>query len=218
MNKFIRQKDLVNYKIFNVPITVIGVGGIGSFTVLTLAKMGFRNITIYDHDRVEQHNLPNQFYRIKDLKKYKVDALADLVYEFEGLKIKKINKKWLTTHKSKGIIISAVDNMETREILFNYICKNKLLFIDGRMGKFQAEIYIVKPGNKRDIEIYKSRLWKNDQVEPIKCTEKAIIFNVVFIASIICNQIRLVLENKIYASCIIADLQNTRICKIDERK
>jgi len=208
MNKFIRQKDLVNYKIFNVPITVIGVGGIGSFTVLTLAKMGFRNITIYDHDRVEQ----------QDLKKYKVDALADLVYEFEGLKIKKINKKWLTTHKSKGIIISAVDNMETREILFNYICKNKLLFIDGRMGKFQAEIYIVKPGNKRDIEIYKSRLWKNDQVEPIKCTEKAIIFNVVFIASIICNQIRLVLENKIYASCIIADLQNTRICKIDERK
>ena len=110
MNKFIRQKDLVNYKIFNVPITVIGVGGIGSFTVLTLAKMGFRNITIYDHDRVEQHNLPNQFYRIKDLKKYKVDALADLVYEFEGLKILEARPKIIEKLQSKGLVEKIEEN------------------------------------------------------------------------------------------------------------
>ena len=42
------------------PITVIGAGGIGAATVVALAKTGFENITVYDFDTVEQHNLPNQ--------------------------------------------------------------------------------------------------------------------------------------------------------------
>ena len=74
-----RQAGLVDMKIFECPITVVGAGGIGSFTTLALAKIGFTDIRVFDDDRIEIHNLGNQFYRRKDLNKPKVEALRDIV-------------------------------------------------------------------------------------------------------------------------------------------
>jgi hypothetical protein len=34
--------------------------GIGAAMVVALAKTGFENISVYDFDRMEEHNLPNQ--------------------------------------------------------------------------------------------------------------------------------------------------------------
>lgn len=214
MNRFIRQSGLVDQSIFKNKITIIGVGGIGSFLTLTLAKMGFTNIEVYDFDQVEDHNLPNQFYRQVDVlaRAYKTEALRHIVEDFTGVLLKTNAKEWLAKYKTKGILISAVDNMDTREAMFNYAIENPKLvpwFIDGRMGRLQAEIYTINTKKKSDIAIYKKRLWKNSQVDDIPCTEKAIIYNVLFIASMICSQMKLALEGKIYKPAIIADLENT---------
>ena len=79
-----RQQDLIDPDQLDVPITVVGCGGIGSFVVLTLAKMGCRALTVYDDDRVEPHNIPNQAYRLADVGRLKVEALAELVREVAG--------------------------------------------------------------------------------------------------------------------------------------
>lgn len=215
-NRYIRQQDLVDAKIFKRPVTIVGVGGIGSFLTLTLGKMGFNDITVFDDDLVEEHNLPNQFYREVDVvaRAYKTDSLKSIVKDFTGINVKSSNRKWLSTFNSKGILISAVDNMDTREAMFNYAIekqKNVPFFIDGRMGRLQAEVYTVKTDKKSDIVTYKKRLWRADQVAPIRCTEKAIIYNVLFIASMICSQLKLALEGKIYKPAIIADLENTDV-------
>ena len=56
---FLRQLDIADPCQFkDKPITVIGAGGIGAATVVALAKTGFENITVYDFDKVEEHNLP----------------------------------------------------------------------------------------------------------------------------------------------------------------
>lgn len=214
MNRFIRQSGLVDQSIFKNKITIVGAGGIGSFLTLTLAKMGFEDIKVYDFDSVEDHNLPNQFYREVDVLalSYKVEALAHIVKDFTGVELKYTNGEWLASTKPKGILISAVDNMDTREAMFNYAIENSKLvpwFIDGRMGRLQAEIYTINTKKKSDIAIYKKRLWKNSQVDDIPCTEKAIIYNVLFIASMICSQMKLALEGKIYKPAIVADLENT---------
>ena len=75
--RYHRQLDILDPKSMDVPVTIIGAGATGSFTALSLAKMGIRNITIYDFDTVEEHNLPNQFYRQCDLGKRKVEALRE---------------------------------------------------------------------------------------------------------------------------------------------
>ena len=47
---FLRQMDICPPEKLQFPITVIGAGAIGSASVLTLAKMGCGNITVWDHN------------------------------------------------------------------------------------------------------------------------------------------------------------------------
>jgi molybdopterin-synthase adenylyltransferase len=76
MDRFIRQRDVLPPdKLAKLAISVIGCGAVGSFTVLTLAKMGITDITVYDGDKVEEHNLPNQWYKLDHLGMNKTDAL-----------------------------------------------------------------------------------------------------------------------------------------------
>ncbi len=213
MDKYTRQKNLVDANIFKTPVAIIGAGGIGSFTALTLAKMGFMYITVYDGDTVEEHNLPNQFYRHEDIGRFKVTALANLIETFEkDLHIASIPGYWTQRHKLKGLVIMAVDSMQTREEIYWSIKDQPSVigFIDGRMGGQQAEVYSVMRG-KADFAYYESRLWKDSEVDPIRCTEKAIIYNVLWIASIISNQARLLLEGLIYKRGLLMDFQNNEM-------
>ncbi len=83
---FHRQLDVLDVpRLARTPITVIGAGAVGSFTVLALAKCGAECITVYDDDTVESHNLPNQWYRLTDLGRPKVEALRELVREMTGV-------------------------------------------------------------------------------------------------------------------------------------
>ena len=70
--KFTRQERIFNPNNQLSKITIIGVGCTGSFITLNLAKLGFNNINIIDFDKVEEENIPNQFYREKDIGKPKV--------------------------------------------------------------------------------------------------------------------------------------------------
>ena len=47
-------------KIQNTNVLLIGVGGVGSFTLETLVRNGFRNITVIDYDIIEESNLNRQ--------------------------------------------------------------------------------------------------------------------------------------------------------------
>ena len=76
-----RQLDILQPDDLVRPITIIGVGGIGSPVALALTKMGCRRLTLFDPDTIEPHNLPNQLYRLRDVGRPKVEALADLLRE-----------------------------------------------------------------------------------------------------------------------------------------
>ena len=208
---YIRQASLVDKDVFNNSITIIGAGAVGSFTALALTKMGFSNITVYDNDKVEIHNIPNQFYPTGSIGSFKVDALKHMINSFHGVDITAIPDKWITNDIDTDIVISAVDNMHTRNRLFRALNKNNNctnLFVDARMGGNQLEVYTCNLNNNKDKQLYKSVLWSEDETSPIVCTEKAVIYNVLTIASWICNQIRLVLSDKEYKRALIMDLEN----------
>ena len=110
-DRFLRQRDIIPpEKLAALEVTIIGAGAVGSFTCLTLAKMGVMNITVYDGDTVEEHNLPNQWYRPRDLGRQKVDALAEIIHEFTDVTLTTHPRNY--THEPlSGIVICCVDSM-----------------------------------------------------------------------------------------------------------
>ena len=59
-----RHRELFNPENFNTPIHIIGVGATGSWLALGLAKLGLSNITVWDFDSIEEHNIANQAYNV----------------------------------------------------------------------------------------------------------------------------------------------------------
>ncbi|OGL62992.1 hypothetical protein A3C09_03960 [Candidatus Uhrbacteria bacterium RIFCSPHIGHO2_02_FULL_47_44] len=176
--EFLRQLGIVDpEKLAAVEVTVIGAGGIGSPTVLALAKMGVMNIRVYDNDTVERHNLPNQWYRIKDLGKAKVKALREIVEEYTGVQIDACNELF-TNQPVSGIVISAVDSMDVRLAIWEQIKLNPSvdLYIDGRMGGQQYYTYAVSPCDPDHIEWYEARLYPSSTAAELPCSARSIIF------------------------------------------
>ena len=64
MVNYLRQKRLFNPEEQSTEIIIVGAGSTGSFVSLNLAKMGMNKIKVIDFDIVEDHNIPNQFFRI----------------------------------------------------------------------------------------------------------------------------------------------------------
>ena len=168
------------------PIHVIGAGAIGSAAVLTLAKMGCANITVQDHDLLEEHNLPNQIAKPSCLGRPKVEALQGLVIELTGVEIQTISEKYENV-PLKGLIISAVDNMRTRKLIWKNVKFNPqaALLMDPRMGAEFARIYAIRPCNMADIEFYESNLYSEKEAESLPCSARSIIYCPTMISGII---------------------------------
>ena len=105
-----------NEKLKTTRIQVIGAGGIGSFAVNTLAKMGFENIQVWDKDVVEEHNIPNQNYQLSQTDVVKVEALQFNVMRYTGTDLDVRNDFWDGKDVSyhPNIIITTVDSMDIR--------------------------------------------------------------------------------------------------------
>jgi molybdopterin/thiamine biosynthesis adenylyltransferase len=64
--------------------TIVGVGSIGSAIADSLARSGVGHFYLIDHDRLEQRNLPRHRLTDRDLGRYKVDAMKDLLLTHDG--------------------------------------------------------------------------------------------------------------------------------------
>ena len=161
--------SIVNNDKLSIPITIIGAGAVGSFVCLTLAKMGCTDITVYDDDDIDTHNISNQFYREQDCGNSKVESLKAIIKEFDNIDIKIVSKKY-KNQSLEGIIISAVDSMSVRNDIWKNIKYNPSikLFIDGRMGAEVMRIYTVKPHDKDEIKFFEKYLQKSNIDEKIK--------------------------------------------------
>lgn len=188
-------------------INVIGAGGIGSPTVWLLAKMGIGSLEVWDGDKIEAHNLPNQFYRLEDFDEYKVLALQRIVEAFTGQKIKTHRRRYRAT-KLSGLVVSAVDSMKVRQEIWQALKLNPNVpvYIDGRMGGEVFTVYTVKPHDPDDIRFYEANLFPDAEMEQGVCTARAIMYNTMTIAAIIASQIKKFLKGEEYNREIIFDL------------
>ena len=210
---FHRQLGIVKPDDLKVPITVIGVGGIGSPVTIALTKMGCTNVKVYDGDKVEPHNLPNQIYRTKDIGKFKVEALKEIAIEFADIDIEAIPET-VEQQKLEGIVICAVDDMDTRIHIWQKLVKFKFqikLYIEARMGAETFRVFAVKPCDPDDIAKYERELYPSAEAAELPCTERAIIYNVFAIAGMVGAQVKKYVSAEKLPFCITFDLKGMQM-------
>ena len=175
--RFQRQLDIVSPEQLAFPIVVIGAGAIGSAAVVTLAKMGCSDVTVWDDDILEEVNVPNQLCKPAMVRHPKVEALRELTRELTDTEIKVENRHY-RGQKLRGVVIAAVDSMDARLHIWKRV---KLdpdvpLLIDARMGAEFARLYAVHPCNPSEIEFYESNLYTSSEAEPLPCSARSVVY------------------------------------------
>lgn len=187
-----RQVDLVRPEQLAFPVTVIGVGGVGSPVALALAKMGCPRITLYDPDLVEPHNLPNQLYRLQDVGRPKVEALAEILRLYAPLDVSPVQEA-VAGQALEGVVISAVDSMAARTAIWGGSVRFRgsvPLYLDARMGGEVGRVLAVRPADPDQVRAYEATLYADEAAVEDPCTAQAIIYNTLGIAALVANQVK----------------------------
>lgn len=187
-----RQMDLIPLKCLNQKINIIGAGAIGSFTALSLAKMGFTDITVFDDDKIDIENMNCQFFRHSDIGKPKVVALEELIKDFTNVDIEIVNDRW-SGAKLDGIIISAVDSMSVRKQVFDTHFNNAFntkLVIDPRMGAETAIIASYSPLAIKEGETYSKALYSDSEAIQERCTAKSTMYCALGLSAMVCSVVK----------------------------
>lgn len=209
-----RQLDLIPMDALGVPITVVGAGAIGSTTILTLAKMGFGDIRVYDFDEVSVENMNCQYFRFSDIGRAKVEALKEIVADFTLVDLAIFNERW-EKQRLKGIVIAAVDSMAVRKQIWEHVKGNGQVrwLIDPRMSAESVLSYVMNPNDEQDQASYEKTLYTDDHansIAPERCTAKATMYTANLIAGYVSKHVKDLVTKSPYARITHWDIaQNT---------
>ena len=136
-----RIEELIGKKaldyIQKLSILVLGVGGVGSYAVETLARMGIKKLILVDFDQIDLTNLNRQIMTNQhNIGKYKVDVLLDRIHQIDSTievvickeKILKQTVKQLFLYQP-DYIIDACDTLEVKMELIRQCLKRNIKWI-----------------------------------------------------------------------------------------
>lgn len=185
-------------------IFLVGVGGIGSWATIALARLGH---TIYpiDGDVVDESNVEGgQAFGRQHLGATKVGAIQQVCREF-GCG----NEIWITPemydgeeHGATAIMICGLDNMKARMDVFDRWKKEfkddkDAVFIDGRLTLEMMEVFTIQGGNKEQIEEYENEhLFSDAEADLVDCTAKQTTFSAMMIGGLIASTLTNFLTNR----------------------
>src|SRR5574344_111125 len=142
--KIISEDDF--NKIKNLKILIVGIGGVGGYTIEALARMGVLNITVVDNDIVDITNLNRQLIALhSNIGKLKVDVAEKRLLDINPhLKLNKI-AQFITKDNIKDLnmalydyVVDACDTISTKLELIKVAQQNKVKIISimGTGNKF----------------------------------------------------------------------------------
>lgn len=173
IDNFSRQVNIIDVeKKGGIPIHIIGCGATGSAIALALAKMGFENISLYDFDNIEMHNLPNQMFGLSDIGKNKAIALKDIIKQQTGFDIKAYDNKLEGGEVLSGVVFVLTDTMRSRKDIWLKSLKFKPsieLVIETRMDLRCGRIYTINPNDFNHIKKYEDTLYEDAEAEVSAC-------------------------------------------------
>lgn len=135
-------------KIKNLNILIVGIGGVGGYTLESLVRCGVENITIIDYDRVDSSNLNRQIIsNLNNIGQLKVDVARKRYTNIND----KLNLKTMSIFLDKDnidsinicqfdYVVDACDSVETKALLMGVrVSKNiKIISSMGTAKKMDA--------------------------------------------------------------------------------
>lgn len=200
----LRQYDLIPEKALGTTISIIGAGAVGSWTSLCLAKMGFIKQEVYDMDTIEIENMNCQFYPMSDIGEHKVEALDKLISDFTGENVKAITGEYKGSPLLGNIVISAVDSMAVRKLIFENCYSDYL--IDPRMSAEALLLHIVDMKNPAQKEAYAKTLYTDGEAMHEKCTAKATIYCANILSGLVCKAVKNISCDQKYTKFVSYDM------------
>lgn len=139
-----RGADLLK-KLAAQPITLCGVGAIGSNLADNLVRQGFQKLTVIDMDRVEDHNRNSQLWTSRDVGQMKVAALKNHLFNVLKVSIEPVDKKLDASNvkkilKAGSIVIDGFDNPESRKIVTDHCRDSKIECLHIGLAEDCAEV------------------------------------------------------------------------------
>lgn len=128
-------------KIKNLNILIVGIGGVGGYTLESLVRCGVENITIIDYDRVDSSNLNRQIIsNLNNIGQLKVDVARKRYTNIND----KLNLKTMNIFLDKDnidsinicqfdYVVDACDSVLTKALLMG-VCVSKNIKIISSMG------------------------------------------------------------------------------------
>ena len=180
----------------NAHATIVGLGGIGSFAAVSLAKLGIPQLTLIDFDTVEPHNVPNQFYSTSQLGLPKAHALADTCESYGSISAMPIPTAFgdavADQYSHSEIIVSGLDSMAARSDVWADVKMQPAtkLYLDARIAGQLILVYAANPMNIDSIDSYEATLHSDDEAIPAPCTERGVIDVGMVIGGLITRLIR----------------------------
>ena len=122
-------------KIKNTKILLVGIGGVGGFTLEALVRTGFLNITIIDGDIIEESNLNRQIITNQE--------------NIGNLKVEEAINRYTSINK---VNIKAIDVMLTKDNFKEYINEYYDYIIDA-CDDLAIKVELVRYARKNNIKI-----------------------------------------------------------------
>lgn len=163
----------------NPPIHIIGAGATGSRLWLSLVELGLTNISIYDFDKVEAHNLANQIFLNHHIGMTKVDALADYYVQKTGREPLasfgfynvKVCPETTDPTMLNGIVFLLTDTMESRKDIMQNLIEGSgvAAVIETRMASSYGNVNVINPFDAADLQSWYDSLINDDEAEVSAC-------------------------------------------------
>lgn len=128
-------------KLENSHVAVVGIGGVGGYVCMMLARVGVGSITIIDFDKVDETNINRQVVaNSKTIGKLKTDIMKDLISDINpNCKVFSYAERFCYDNAEKlfnskfDYVIDAIDSVQDKVDLICY-CKKHNINIISAMG------------------------------------------------------------------------------------
>lgn len=178
-------------------VLIAGLGGIGSWISVLIARMHPDTIVLYDPDRVEMVNMSGQMHYHSMCGEYKTTSCAALMKDIGTYySIQTYSRAYDVHSLTSNIMICGFDNMAARKIFFdkwlthvlNSDYPEKCLYIDGRLNAESYQIFAIQGTDERAIKEYQEKwLFNDNEADETICSYKQTSYMAAMIASNMVN-------------------------------
>lgn len=125
-----RQKEL--NIIVPQKISIVGVGGTGSWVALFSAMSGVKQINLFDSDTVDKTNIARMIYKPNMVGRKKTECLKEIIKELRPscniLPFDNITEVTLRLLNNSNCILCCTDTIDSQRLIYDYCLKYGLRF------------------------------------------------------------------------------------------